>query len=429
MKKLLYIATAIILASCSNDSMDFEQQEITQQKQLSKNRTVSEAIDIANNAVVQFFDVTRAGGKVVDIDNIEVVTSSATRSGGEGGDTLLYVVNYADNNGFAVVSANRNTEGLLAVTEQGNYDPAVESKNGGFEMFMDMAEEYVATASWEPTVPDLQDPTLDQIKEFKEEMDTITHIVVAPKLKVKWGQTGIEGRYADNGVAGCANTAMAQIMSYFCYPTQLTLSYLKDEVRTINLDWNAMKHHKGFHQDSILCGARFQDHEAIAHLHRELGERNESEYLDFWYETYTATANVISTFRSLDYTATDLVYYYKSDFASYLNYNYLIFMTGGTTSNGSGHSWVIDGGKKSIITTRYWTRNYGAFIWELHTETTSETEYYHHNWGYDGDYNGYFNANVFDMSNARSYDNDTLYDEEANPVNFRFNLKFFLVRR
>ena len=70
MKKLLYIATAIILASCSNDSMDFEQQDITQQKQLSKNRKVSEAIDIANNAVVQFFDVTRAGGKVVDVDNI-----------------------------------------------------------------------------------------------------------------------------------------------------------------------------------------------------------------------------------------------------------------------------------------------------------------------------------------------------------------------
>ena len=70
MKKLLYIATAIILASCSNDSMEFEQQDITQQKQLSKNRTVSEAIDIANNAVVQFFDVTRAGGKVVDVGNI-----------------------------------------------------------------------------------------------------------------------------------------------------------------------------------------------------------------------------------------------------------------------------------------------------------------------------------------------------------------------
>ena len=70
MKKKLYIASIIILAACSNDSMEFEQQEVIQQKQLSKNRKVSEAIDIANNAVVQFFDVTRAVGKVVDVDNI-----------------------------------------------------------------------------------------------------------------------------------------------------------------------------------------------------------------------------------------------------------------------------------------------------------------------------------------------------------------------
>ena len=70
MKNILYIASIIILAACCNDSIEFEQQEITQQKQLSKNRTVSEAIDIANNAVVQFFDVTRAGGKVVDVGNI-----------------------------------------------------------------------------------------------------------------------------------------------------------------------------------------------------------------------------------------------------------------------------------------------------------------------------------------------------------------------
>lgn len=71
MKNILYIATVVMLfAACNNEVMEFEQQEITQQKQLSKNRTVSEVIDIANNAVVQFFDVTRAGGKVVDVDNM-----------------------------------------------------------------------------------------------------------------------------------------------------------------------------------------------------------------------------------------------------------------------------------------------------------------------------------------------------------------------
>ena len=125
----------------------------------------------------------------------------------------------------------------------------------------------------------------------------------------------------------------------------------------------------------------------------------------------------------------DLINYNNSDFASYLNFNYLIFMTGSIYSQGSGHAWVIDGGKKSIITIRYWTRTYGSSIWELHSEFTSETEYYHHNWGYDGDYNGYFDANVFDMANTNRYDNDNIINDEEPPVNFRFNLKYFLVRR
>lgn len=428
MKNILYIATVVMLfAACNNEVMEFNQQEITQQKQLSKNRTVSEAIDIANNAVGQFFEVTRAGGKVVDIDNIEVVTSSATRSGGEGGDTLLYVVNYADNNGFAVVSASRNTEGLLAVTEQGNYDPTVVSKNGGFEMFMDMAEDYVETAACEPGMPELQDPIIYPRKEIREEVDTTIHIDIAPKLEVQWGQTGVEGQFAPNGVAGCANTAAAQIMSYFCYPTQINLSYLGDNAHNLYLDWNDMKCHKGLHHNNTLCGATFQTHEAIAHLHRELGERNESTY--YAYETGTLIDNARTVFSSFGYTTSNYIVYNNTDFASILNDNKLIYMFGSPYSSGPGHFWIIDGGKKSIITIRYWTRTEGSIIWELHSEFTSETEYYHHNWGYDGDYNGYFNANVFDMSNARSYDNDTLNNEEADPLNFRYRLKFFWVTR
>ena len=431
MKKVLYIASIIILAACSNDSMEFEQQEVIQQKQLSKNRKVSEAIDIANNAVVQFFDVTRAGGKVVDIDNIEVVTSSATRSGGEGGDTLLYIVNYADNNGFAVVSANRNTEGLLAVTEQGNYDPAVESKNGGFEMFMDMAEEYVATASWELTIPDWQDPTTPQIKEFKEEIDTIMHIVVAPKLDVKWGQTGTEGYYAPNGVAGCANTAAAQIMSYFCYPSQITLTYLGDNARNIYLIWDEIKYHKESHR--YPCSATAKAHEAITYLHRELGYRNNSNYITYsdpdLNETVTLESNASIPFTSLGYTTSSYISYNNSDLASFLNEDKLIFMIGSTTPDGTGHAWVIDGGKKSIITTRFYTRTQGSFLWELQSESTNEIEYYHHNWGWYGDCNGYFNKNVLATNGGFDYDNEGQLYNNSYSQNYLYHLKYFWVTR
>ena len=432
MKKLLYIATAIILASCSNDSMDFEQQDIRQQKQLSKTRTVTEAIDIANAAASQFFGTTRSAGKVVDIDNIEVVTSPTTRSNGEGNDTLLYIVNYTDNNGFAVVSASRNTEGLLAVTEQGNYDPAVESKNGGFEMFMDMAEEYVSNAIIEIPEPELQDPIIYPIKEFKETRDTITDIEVAPKLEVKWGQSGEEGKFATNHRTGCVNTATAQIMSYFCYPSQITLTYLGDNARNIYLIWDEIKYHKGPHQ--LGCSATTNAHDAIAYLHKELGYRNNSRYF-IDHPTYGTTTITLEDstkypFESLGYTTSDFIDFYQYDLniASLLNENKLIFMMGSTTANGTGHAWVIDGGKKLVIADRFWTRAIGA-IWEIESETITETEYYHHNWGWYGDCNGYFNKNVLATNGAFDYDNEGYPYDNTDYLSFRYRLKFFWVTR
>lgn len=59
-------------------------------------------------------------------------------------DTLLYVFNFNDEQGFAVVSANRQTEGLIAAVEMGSYDPAIPTGNPGFDTYMQMAKVYVA---------------------------------------------------------------------------------------------------------------------------------------------------------------------------------------------------------------------------------------------------------------------------------------------
>ena len=40
------------------------------------------------------------------------------------------------------MSASRQTDGLIAVTEAGNYDPAVPTNNPGFDMYIKMAEAY-----------------------------------------------------------------------------------------------------------------------------------------------------------------------------------------------------------------------------------------------------------------------------------------------
>lgn len=56
-------------------------------------------------------------------------------------DTLLYFVNFADNQGFAVVAADKRTSPILALIDKGNYKAGnlAQEDNPGFLSFLDYA--------------------------------------------------------------------------------------------------------------------------------------------------------------------------------------------------------------------------------------------------------------------------------------------------
>ena len=85
-------------------------------------------------------------------DGVKAFRKAGTRSGeaSSDNDTLLYVFNFENNEGFALVSASKNTEGLMAIVEQGYCDPDTPSEIEGFEMFKDMAKEYHLEGRQEP---------------------------------------------------------------------------------------------------------------------------------------------------------------------------------------------------------------------------------------------------------------------------------------
>lgn len=57
-------------------------------------------------------------------------------------------------------------------------------------------------------------------------------------------------------------------MTYFEYPTQLSLTYENAPFSVINLDWSEIKKYKGIFDDTASNSA----HEAIGYLLRQLGE-------------------------------------------------------------------------------------------------------------------------------------------------------------
>ena len=158
MKKTLKlkIVAAIFAVStwfaCTQDAVDcFPMQTESEQSTIqsfSKYRTYEEALAIARDAIGMLGEncTTRSGTpRSVNTSDVQyIINNSSTRSA-EVPDTLMYVFNYEDNAGFAVVSANRATEGLIAVTEQGNYSVEKAADNEGFELYMTMAEAYVGS--------------------------------------------------------------------------------------------------------------------------------------------------------------------------------------------------------------------------------------------------------------------------------------------
>ena len=139
MKKMyLLLVTCLIMFSCSKDIGDVSSDSLSENK-----LTEEEAIVVANHlmgkaitptealseaeALIAFLDqnssTTRSTSR--SIRNIVVATGNKvqTRSGeSSDSDTLAYIVNFANDMGYALISADRRTETRFAMSSDGNID-------------------------------------------------------------------------------------------------------------------------------------------------------------------------------------------------------------------------------------------------------------------------------------------------------------------
>lgn len=196
------------------------------------------------------------------IREISALTTPKTRSVSDNSylpDTVVYVCNFEDNQGFSIISAdNRIPEPLLAVVGSGSFNPDDSVDNPGFALFLAGAEDYIARSieeyeskkdsmdavvTWkiESSLPngffDIETSATTHIKTRSTEpgssytkhvrVTTLpweTYRQVGPLLPVEWGQSDPYNdivKYKSNGTAptGCSATAVAQIIAYWKWPT------------------------------------------------------------------------------------------------------------------------------------------------------------------------------------------------------------------
>lgn len=343
-----------------------------------------------------------------NLADVKVITSATSRSNA---DTLIYAVNYADNAGYALISASCQTEPVLGYVESGTFDEEKAAENPAFSYFLDEAKNYVASPR---SGGGIYDP---------KPIDKITYVndSIPPRIEVKWNQHYPEGYFFDNKVSGCVQTATAQIMSYLEKPTSITLTYPGRDKNTQTIDWARLKQHKkSGYGISMDCYLSHDEHLVLARLCRQIGYLNgaASVYVKddsgniIGSETGVTAGNITKAFKVLlpNNIVTSLSFDGLKLYES-LGGKRIAMIAGSEVKNNeitsAGHVWVCDGGRRigyfNTFTLIDGTKEY--FSGDI---------YLHYDWGKGGMDNGYFLSTIFNPSKGKEYDNPgDGYNEET----------------
>lgn len=409
---IILVMTGFI--ACTNDGLREgavqEDKPLTQQYNPNR-RSFAEAVEIVQNSIKMLDEdkaMTRGVAPIRRLnlkDGVKAFHKAGTRSGeaSSDNDTLFYVFNFEDNQGFSIVSASRHAEGLIAVVEEGSYDPDVPTGNPGFDTYMNMAKAYVAYKDKTEAVSEAANTrgiTANPI--YQHVYDTIYYQNIAPKVTVKWGPSYRLGQYCPNLNAGCASTAAAQIMSYYEYPSGHALTYSERDTTYTAFNWPYMRYWT--YADHTY---NWDDYDKqIGRLARQFGEDSGSSYYTDGSGTSTNFYTARNTMVSWGYSVGSMTTYnYSNSEAGYTLANYLaankLICMGGTNSDDEGHAWIIDGCKYVKALERIKVSYDNGATWIVFQEmATYKTCHNHINWGYNGAGNGYFQSSILDATNS-----------------------------
>ncbi len=405
MKNYIILLIALITIGCS-DSIPEYNVNIENTDGIFTNTnliTAEEAKHIANNAAFYFKSPrSRATTRQSDGSHIYPLIEYTARSSS---DTLMYIVNYDDGNGFAIISARRIAEPVLAVIDNGSYIPDNKSDNPGFNIFMNAAKIYVKNAV--PLLDRIPMPDDDDFGVlFKNKIDTLSKGYLEPKLgDLAWGQDKFYGDLCPNSIAGCSPLAISMIICYMepRLGGYIEYTYPEATIKSENLNYKDILRHKKYvesktanHNTKIehICDVWYNGHEQLMRLIRQVGHIADSDYSNPS-QTSTKRAKYKPTIDYFMHSDVDNL----KDFDSKETIGHLdkglLFMDAIDKYDGGGHSWVADGYNYWKIYREIYQKNKDTGLWELYKSGVESTYTTHYNLGWDGDKNGFYNDAIF----------------------------------
>jgi hypothetical protein len=369
----------ITLSSCSSNDQVIEEESVII-KASSHRITAEQAKQNALDFIVQFNNAAKTRCETPQISEIIAIGSKSisTRTANDSTikDTISYVVNFANNEGFVIAASDDRMNTILAYIDEGNYDE-FDATNPEVNDYLEKVEKF------EMNLKADEDP-INMPREDDESLyapDVFT--IMKPLLVTKWGQYKY-GKYCPNGITGCVMTAVSQICSFLEYP--LNVQWFDNEnSKLCSIEWDRINEECTQNSGNVLS----------TDLADQISQLMYFWGLEFNADYYTtegltlATSNVaINKLQELGYNASNLKKFNAESIREDLNSgNKIIYISGREKSANIGHAWVVDG----YIYTRI---------------RDVESIYVHCNWGWTSG-NGYYLSSILDTNEKVYYDDGT----------------------
>ena len=422
-KHLLIPLTALALfASCSNEPIPEKELSPPTALDPKANALIAKAVEAKN-----FFYPKNSRSTSTDA-SVDYIVKQGSRSEA---DTVLSVVNFADNQGFVILTDKKDSPDIIAVSDKGNID-INNIDNPSLKLFVDNAAEALAGKPVKPNDTIIENPMDLRMYEDVITRDTIYNI--EPMISVMWGQGSPYNRFCPiignfRTYTGCGPIAVAQVMTHYRYPNSFVWD-LDGTTTTIPLDWTMINKHvtSGVGVLPGECNDDTATHNVIGKLVRKIGDIMNADYT----ETGTITT-ILDVDRVLKYYGYTTTFVGRNSSVEPVSFDgssiWILNSSSSDQGRDSSHMFIVDG-RKYI---RYHQEGHiidpyiiPPQVIEIVNEYTTYFDYIHINWGWDGLSNGYFYNGTYNSANPHEYDRP---EYGVSSYNYTSNFNYVIAKR
>lgn len=407
--KIFFIfALPLVLFACTEDPLDnrksisileCKSHQISEEKALYELNSVLKGLENST---------TRSGScrQVADIFTLKVsdiVKTTRTNSISDI-ENLIYIVNFDNNDGYAILAADDRLEPVIAIVDKGNLTQekllgsvSGEQDNQQSPPVLANIMNYVLSSG---IIDDRPPIPMDSLMQYHYgSWEDVSK--VGPLLTTKWGQDSPFNNELSGMKVGCVAVAMGQMITAEFYKwrnSSMTFGKINGE----DINWAPI--FESIARGDHKCGYQSEGEKAVASLLKNCGLAVNTVYGKKSSSAYSK--DILPVLNRLGFKGVSMTDYNPDIVMAKVGYcnNPVYIETVGATP----HGWLIDGVYKQKRKVEKKIQNAVLATW------TEERILFHTNFGYEGHYDGYYYPTIFDLKKGPEYSERDLGDVDIS---------------